>query len=426
MPTSPNTALRRRFVKAVQFARCRFVHCGDVPCVSSTSGRQSAFVLPCFASFPSTNMLAFAGLAPSLPTRSQLPVRTFVPRCAASSVGKKVLIVNTKGGGHAVIGPHLAEKLLSDGVSVTVRQVGNENTGGPFARYSDLQSQYPSAFSLSYGPPDASGVPSSTFDAVYDNNSKSVDDAAAAVEAGKAGAELFYVSSAGAYKYDANIAPHESGDAAKGATIEVEDAMRGAGVSTAVFRPIYVIGPGFANRQYTDYFFDRIRCGRPILVPGTESSLVSLTDVRDLASMMAAALGKDFSSEIFNSVSPRAITVAGIIQMCAEVMGASMPEVVTYDPTVAAASIEGFVVKKAFPYRPRHFYANPFVCAKTADALGWEPEYSASKEGLKKSIADAYAEYTSQGLDKRDVDFGLDDKVIMTLSSRPKSTSPMP
>lgn len=359
-------------------------------------------------------MIGFAGLSPPLkwnfPRQQDLHSR--VPRCSAEIASKRVMVVNTKGGGHAAIGPHLAEKLLSQGHKVTVRQVGPENTKGPFARYAALKSAFPDAFSVSYGAPDADAITPSSFDAIYDNNSKSLDDANAAIAAAKAGAELFYVSSAGAYVYDANTAPHVSGDPAKGPTIDVEDAMRKANVSSAIFRPIYVIGPGNEERPYLNFFFDRILRGRKVPVAGDPTNCTSVTDVRDVASMMAGALDKGFKNTIFNSVSPRAVTIEGIAKMCAKAASASLPELVPYDPEVVASKIDGFKVKTAFPYRPRHFFAEPMPDAVAATKLNWDPCFSGTGAALESVIADAYSEYVALGLDKRDIDFTMDDAIL--------------
>jgi nucleoside-diphosphate-sugar epimerase len=360
---------------------------------------------------------AFAGAAVPRPSAAARTGRAGVLRCSAAEAAKRVLVVNTKGGGHAAIGPHLAEKLLSLGHTVAVRQVGDESRSGPFERYAALQAAFPDAFSLSFGPPDAAAIPPAAYDAIYDNNSKSPADAAAAIDAASAGAELFYVSSAGAYAYDPNVAPHLSGDAASGATIEVEDAMRGAGVCSAVFRPIYVVGPGSAKREYLDFFFDRIVRGRPVPVPGHPSNLVSLTDVRDVAAMMAGALGRKMDAAIFNAVSPRAVSVEGIARMCAAAASAAKPTLVAYDASAVAKAVDGFAVKRAFPFRPRHFFADPFLDAKSAAELDWDPAFSGSGPALDGAVAQAYAEYVSLGLNTREVDFSLDDAILAAASS---------
>jgi nucleoside-diphosphate-sugar epimerase len=239
---------------------------------------------------------AFAGLAPlSIRARtSEKP--NFAPRMSASS-HLRVLVVNTKSGGHAVLGPHLAEQLLFAGHTVTVLQLGSAASASPFtARYPSLSTAFPSSFTLEHAPSFAASPlanPSApAFDAVYDNASKSPNDALPTIAAGKAGAEVFYVSSAGAYKYNPALAPHLTGDAAAGPTVDTEQAMAAYGVLTAAFRPIYVTGPGSDKREYTDWFFDRIARGRPLVIPGCGEEFTSISDARDVASLMVCALAK--------------------------------------------------------------------------------------------------------------------------------------
>jgi hypothetical protein len=204
-------------------------------------------------------------------------VRMAAAAGGAAAPARKVLVVNTKGGGHAVIGPHLAESLLAAGHAVRVLQVGPESVKGPFARYTALAEQHPDRFSLAYGAVSPETVPAGVYDAVYDNNAKEVKDVHAVIDAGMAGAEVFYVSSAGAYVYDSALAPHIAGDSAKGPTVDVENALRASSVSSACFRPIYIIGPGSAKREYTDFFFDRIVRDRPLPIPGTGAEFTSIT-----------------------------------------------------------------------------------------------------------------------------------------------------
>lgn len=336
---------------------------------------------------------------------------------ASATASKKVLIVNTKGGGHAVIGPHLADILLNEGHSVSVRQVGPESEKGPFARYSKLKELHSDRFSLTFGDPNDEGVPSGVYDAVYDNNAKSIEDVDSVIAAGKAGAEVFYVSSAGAYKYNPSLAPHIAGDAASGPTIDVESALRDNDVLSATFRPIYIIGPGSAKREYTDFFFHRIVRGRPILIPGTGAEFVSLSDVRDVAGMMAASLGKGLSKEIINAVSTRAVTAEGIARMCEKAVG-KKAEIITYDASEMQRAIEGFKVKKAYPFRPRHFFADPFPTVRVAKSLAWSPKFSGSQNAIESAIAEEYGTFLSLGLDKADVDFSLDEDILLAMKQR--------
>lgn len=318
----------------------------------------------------------------------------------------KVLILNTKGAGHGFIGLHLARSLLQNGNTVDLLQVGGSESFGPFAKYPSLATEYPSKFSYSYG--DVFAASTTGYDAVYDNNAKSAEDAAPAIAAGKHGAEVFYVASAGAYEYNPNIAPHLVGDAATGPTVDVENLFRAEGVSSVNFRPIYIIGEDCSKREYLDYFFDRIVRDRPLLLPGNGSELTSLTDVRDIASMLAASLGKGFKNETLNLVSTRAVTFDGVVKMCEDSCG-KKANVVRYDPAAIKAKMDSFVPKKAFPFRPRHFFADP---GEATAKLGWTPEFSGSGDKLAAVIKASYEDYVAMGLDKKELSFPLDDDIL--------------
>ena len=123
--------------------------------------------------------------------------------CANVRAGN-VLIANTKGGGHAFIGLHLAKQLLDSGHSVTILNDGDEVSVGstpfyrachrltghlqlsdtfytqakskskaPYSQYDSLQQQ---GAKIHWGnPSDSSAIPSGDFDVVYDNNGKDMD-----------------------------------------------------------------------------------------------------------------------------------------------------------------------------------------------------------------------------------------------------------
>ena len=75
------------------------------------------------------------------------------------------LIVNTKGGGHAFIGLHLAKKLLSQGHSVTILNDGDQaklSAKAPFSQYASL----PGATVVWGSPTDTATYPAGAFDVV--------------------------------------------------------------------------------------------------------------------------------------------------------------------------------------------------------------------------------------------------------------------
>ena len=124
--------------------------------------------------------------------------------------------------------------------------------------------------------------------------------------------------------------------------------------SFASFRPRYFTGYG-NNKDCEEYFFDRLVRGRPVLVPGSGDQL-SVVAHADVATMMAAAVGNPAANGvIFNAVTNKQFWLNGMVQLCAAAAGVE-PKIVNYDPKKLP---EGVEVKKAFPFRPIHFYSYP-------------------------------------------------------------------
>ena len=117
-------------------------------------------------------------------------------------------------------------------------------------------------------------------------------------------------------------------------------------------------------RVAPQYFFDRIARGRPICIPGSGVQMTVVAHAEDLATMLAAAVGNPAADgQIFNAVGDRGISLDGMAKLCAKVAGAEA-QIVHYDPK----GVEGVDVKKAFPFRPVHFYAEPRAAKRL---LGW-------------------------------------------------------
>ncbi|XP_020594917.1 chloroplast stem-loop binding protein of 41 kDa a, chloroplastic-like [Phalaenopsis equestris] len=91
---------------------------------------------------------------------------------------KRVLIINTNSGGHAVIGFYFARELLGAGHEVKILTVGDESSEKmkkpPFTRFSELVS---AGARTVWGDPADVGkvVGSAAFDVVLDNNGKDLD-----------------------------------------------------------------------------------------------------------------------------------------------------------------------------------------------------------------------------------------------------------
>ena len=80
--------------------------------------------------------------------------------------------------------------------------------------------------------------------------------------------------------------------------------MESAPFPAAAFRPQYIYGPKANKFTYLDYYFDRISSSSPLPVPGSGSQLVSLTDARDVASMLAKSVRCKGKFEVYNCGGP--------------------------------------------------------------------------------------------------------------------------
>jgi 2'-hydroxyisoflavone reductase len=84
------------------------------------------------------------------------------------------------------------------------------------------------------------------------------------------------------------------------------------------FRPPFIYGP--ENNYYREqFFFDRVRAGRPIVVPGDGGRLMQFVYVKDLiAAMMKAMTDPAASGEAFNIGNDRPITQMEFVQAVAK------------------------------------------------------------------------------------------------------------
>lgn len=327
----------------------------------------------------------------------------------ASGEKKSVLIVNTNGGGHANIGFWLAKTLAAAGHDVTMNVVGAEDdkkmAKTPFTLFDEIRSM---GVKTVWANPDEVSTKhaGAKFDVVVDNNGKDMDTVGPVADfAVAAGASQFlFVSSAGIYK-PTPCPPHVEGDAVKETSGHalVEAHLKTLPLKMSSFRPQYLTGYG-SNKDCEEWFFDRVVRGRPILVPGSGDQLSSVTHAEDLATMIAAAVGNDAAAgEIFNCVTTKAVTLNGMAELCAKAAGVE-PNVINYDP----ASVPDIEVKKAFPFRPIHFYSSS---AKAQAVLGWSPKHPDLSAELKERLA----YYKSIGRDKKEMSFEIDDKILAAI-----------
>ena len=222
----------------------------------------------------------------------------------------------------------------------------------------------------------------------------------------KAG-QFIFVSSAGMYKTSDEV-PFLEGDKVKedAGHALVEAALAKGSMQWASFRPQYLTGYG-SNKDCEEWFFDRISRGRAVPIPGSGVQLTVVAHAEDIAAMIALGIAKPdvAHGKVFNAVTTRAVTLDGFARMCAKAAGMSDKlKVVHYDPKKADVD-----VKKAFPFRPVHFYSEP---RNAVTLLGWAPKWR-----LEDALAERWAFYQKSGRATKEKagQFDLDDKALASV-----------
>lgn len=183
-----------------------------------------------------------------------------------------------------------------------------------------------------------------------------------------------------------------------------EDAVlaraQGGGPTATIVRPTHVYGP-LNTRNNEAFFFDRLVRGRPVLVPGGGGWLRQFGHVEDLAGAMAAMLGNPSAfGQAYNVTGEEAITQVGLVELIGEVTR-QRPTLVPCPATLADGT--------AVPFGQNLLYDCHAVYTTTGvrAALGLQPRWS-----LAAGLAQTFAWYREQGLDRRPVDFTLDDRAL--------------
>jgi len=97
--------------------------------------------------------------------------------------------------------------------------------------------------------------------------------------------------------------------------------MRSKGLPVVTFRPPFIFGAG--NPFYREQFFwDRLRAGRPIIIPGDGHRLMQFVYVNDLVHALARAMEEPRAvGEAFNIGDPKPLTQVEFVERLAKVAG---------------------------------------------------------------------------------------------------------
>lgn len=325
--------------------------------------------------------------------------------CMAGIDRKKVLIM----GGTRFIGVYLGRMLVDAGHDVTLYTRGKKEVTYPIPGESEESyAKYASSVHHIKGDrKDEDDVKAKLsgqgFQVVYDINGREASDAAPVLDAISDLEQFIFCSSAGVYLKSPQM-PHREGDEVdpksrhKG-KLETETLLEQRGVNWTSIRPVYIYGPLNYN-PVEEWFFHRIKAGRPVPVPGSGMQVTQLGHVKDLAAAFVKCLSNPKAfKQVYNISGEKYVTFDGMAIACARAMGAPEPEIVHFN-----AKDFDFGKKKPFPFRDQHFFAS---VDKAMRELDWAPEF-----GLVDGLRDSYEKDFGQGTYRKEADFTMDDMIL--------------
>jgi nucleoside-diphosphate-sugar epimerase len=230
---------------------------------------------------------------------------------SAAVAPKKILML----GGTRFIGVYLARMLIDQGHEVTLLTRGKkpvtyripDDTDESFSRFEQ------SVKHIACDRKDAEALKANLqnkgFQVVYDINGREADEAALVLDAVGPIEQYIFCSSAGVYKKSDQM-PHREEDEVdfnsrhKG-KLYTEDMLEKRGVNWTSVRPVYIYGPLNYN-PVEEFFFHRIKAGRPICVPGSGQQVTQLGHVKDLATAFVKILGNPKAArQVYNVAGER-------------------------------------------------------------------------------------------------------------------------
>ncbi|KAE8678034.1 Chloroplast stem-loop binding protein of 41 kDa b [Hibiscus syriacus] len=181
--------------------------------------------------------------------------------------------------------------------------------------------------------------------------------------------------------------------------LNTESLLEKRGVNWTSLRPVYIYGPLNYN-PVEEWFFHRLKAGRPIPIPNSGVQTTQLGHVKDLATAFVRVLGNEKASkQVFNISGEKYVTFDGLAKACAKAGGFPEPEIVHYNPKEF-----DFGKKKAFPFRDQHFFAS---VEKAKHVLGLKPEFD-----LVEGLTDSYNLDFGRGTFRKEADFSTDDMIL--------------
>jgi len=325
----------------------------------------------------------------------------------------KVLVI----GGTLFIGRQLVAELLKAGHSVAILHRRSKHTLSKRVENLLADRNDPEAIQRVIGERRFEVV----FDNVYDweRGTTAAQVEATALAMGNHLARYVFMSSVAAYGDGLNhyegdpLAPDNHPEAYVRNKAMSERALlrlhRKNGFPVVTFRPPFVYGP--ENPFYREAFFwDRMRAGRPIIIPGDGTRLMQFVYVKDLVRALLRSIEVDTAvGEAFNIGNPKPLTQVEAVREMARTAG-KKPELVRV-PREKIAAAGGNPMSNPF-YFGEYLDLPPITenVSKLQRALG--VRLTAFATGL----GETYRWYMRQP--RRKADFGFEDRLIASAGVR--------
>ena len=261
---------------------------------------------------------------------------------------------------------------------------------------------------------------SERFDGVFDVTYAPTlaDDVAALLDALSGRPHVVFVSTGRVYDHNLPIPYSEDtprgfywGDYARH-KIGGEDVLferhRRDGLPVSIVRPTHVMGP-LNTRNNETFLMDRIRMGRPVLIPGHGGWLRQFGHVEDLADAMVAMLGNPRTyGQAYNVMGDDLTTQTGFVELIAEIMG--RPVTVRHFDAAVMKAFEkpGPVYGQNLIYECHAVHTTQ----KLRQDLGISPRYT-----LASGLRQTWEWYGAAGLDRRSVDTSFEDQILSKIGA---------
>ena len=320
----------------------------------------------------------------------------------------KVLVI----GGTLFIGRRLVDELLKNGHDVTVLHRQPKHDLG--RRVENLVADRNDAESL------REALTGRRFEAVFDNvydweRGTTAQQVEATVRAvGDRVARYVFLSSVAAYGDGLNhkesdpLAPDYAADAYARHKATTERMLfrmhQRDGLPVVTFRPPFVYGPG--NPFYREQFFwDRLRAGRPIIIPGDGHRLMQFVYVGDLVQAMARSIVEPRATgEAFNIGDAKPLTQVEVVERLARAAGV--------EPALVRVPRDTIVQSGGGVFEPPYYFGEYFDLPPITEYMGKAARILKVKPTpFEAGLKDTYRWYL-RNFRSPAQDYGLEDKLM--------------